>query len=209
MAESQTSVYVSVGCDFAIAASKFVAAAITGSSAMAAEAIHSVVDSLNGLVLLWGMRASRKPPDAEHPFGYGQELYFWTFIVAVLIFSIGGGMSIYEGIDHILGKHHSTPGIWDYAVLGFAAIFEAITVGIAYRDFRRTEGKKSFWTSLRSSKDPTVFTVLLDNLTALVGTIYCVSGNLSRQSAEPSDFGWTCLDSDRGDAGGGGRRAGD
>ena len=176
MAESKTSVYVSVGCDFAIAASKFVAAAITGSSAMAAEAIHSVVDSLNGLVLLWGMRASRKPPDANHPFGYGQELYFWTFIVAVLIFSIGGGMSIYEGIGHILGKHHSRTGVWDYGVLGFAAIFEAITVVIAYRDFKRLEGKKSFWVSLRTSKDPTVFTVLLDNLAALVGLLFAFLG---------------------------------
>lgn len=143
---------------------------------MLAEAIHSVVDSLNGLVLLWGMRASRKPPDADHPFGYGQELYFWTFIVAVLIFSIGGGMSIYEGIGHILGKHKSEPGIWDYAVLGFAAVFEAITVVMAYRDFRRVEKKKSFWVSLRTSKDPTVFTVLLDNLAALVGLLIAFLG---------------------------------
>ncbi len=176
MGESKTSIYVSIACDFGIAAAKFIAAAFTGSSAMASEGIHSVVDSLNGLVLLWGMRASKKAPDAEHPFGYGQELYFWTFIVAVLIFSIGGGMSIYEGIGHLKGGEESKEGVWNYAVLAFAAVFEAVTVVTAFREFRRAEGHGSFWSSMRKSKDPTVFTVLLENLAALVGLLFAFLG---------------------------------
>ena len=173
---SQASVYVSIGCDFAIAASKFVAAGITGSSAMASEGIHSVVDSANGLVLLWGQRASGRAPDADHPFGYGKELYFWTFIVAVLIFAIGGGMSIYDGIGHLHDDRPLPHGAWNYAVLAFAAVFEGITVAIAARDFKRIEGKKSFWTGIHTSKDPTVFTVLLDNLAALAGLLFAFLG---------------------------------
>jgi cation diffusion facilitator family transporter len=175
-AESNRSVYVSIVCDLAIAIAKFVAASFTGSSAMLSEGIHSVVDSANGVLLLWGRHASNKRADLDHPFGYGKELYFWTLIVAVLIFAIGGGMSMYEGIEHLLVGHKSTYGPWDYAVLGFAAIFEGITVAIAARDFRRTEGKRGFWTELRASKDPTVFTVLLDNVAALVGLLFAFLG---------------------------------
>lgn len=145
------------------------AASFTGSAAMLSEGIHSLVDSSNGVLLLWGRHASRKRADIEHPFGYGKELYFWTLIVAVLIFAIGGGMSIYEGITTVSRGHESSYGPWNYAVLAFAAVFEAVTVVIAARDFRRTEGKGGFWNCIRASKDPTVFTVLLDNLAALAG----------------------------------------
>ena len=174
--ESNRTVYVSLICDLGIAAAKFVVAGVTGSSAILAEAIHSVVDSSNAVLLLWGKHASARAADSEHPFGYGKELYFWTLMVAVLIFSIGGGMSIYEGISHIVQGHRSTRQVWDYTVLAIAAVFEIMTVAVAARDFRRIEGKKAFWSAIRSSKDPTVFTVLLDNLAAVAGLAFAFLG---------------------------------
>lgn len=173
---SQASVYFSIGCDLAIAAAKFVAAAITGSSAMASEGIHSIVDSANGLVLLWGQKASGRAPDTDHPFGYGKELYFWTFIVAVLIFAIGGGMSIYDGMEHLHDQTLGPDDVWNYAVLAVAAIFEGVTVVVAVREFRKNEGKNPFWTSIHTSKDPTVFTVLLENVAALAGLLFAFLG---------------------------------
>ncbi len=126
--ESKRTIYVSIACDLAIAGAKFLAAGLTGSSAMLSEGIHSVVDSCNGILLLWGVHASSRAPDADHPFGYGKELYFWTLIVAVLIFSIGGGMSIYEGISDLHHGGKIERAAWNYVVLGFAAIFEIVTV---------------------------------------------------------------------------------
>ncbi|MGH9611080.1 MAG: cation diffusion facilitator family transporter, partial [Bryobacteraceae bacterium] len=119
---------------------KFIAAAITGSSAMLSEGFHSIVDSVNGFLLLWGRRASGKPADLDHPFGYGKELYFWSLIVAVLIFAIGGGLSLYEGVHGVLYPVESTDDAWNYGVLAIAAVFEVITVVIAARDFRRSAG---------------------------------------------------------------------
>lgn len=162
-------VAISIGCDVAITITKFIAAAISASPAMLAEAIHSVVDSLNGVLLLYGMHASRKPANADHPFGHGKEIYFWSLIVAVLIFAIGGGMSIHEGFTHMSEPMRPGSGGWDYAVLGSAAVFELISVVIAARDFRRTGRPTSLWTRIHTSKDPTVFTVLLDNAAAVLG----------------------------------------
>lgn len=174
--ESKRTIYVSIACDLAIAGAKFLAAGLTGSSAMLSEGIHSVVDSCNGILLLWGVHAGSRAPDADHPFGYGKELYFWTLIVAVLIFSIGGGMSIYEGI---LDLHHGGKierAAWNYVVLGFAAIFEIVTVVVAARDFRRERGSRGWWVGVHTSKDPTVFTVLLDNGAAVVGLVIAFVG---------------------------------
>jgi cation diffusion facilitator family transporter len=134
------------------------------------------VDSGNGFLLLWGRRASEKPADTDHPFGYGKELYFWSLIVAVLIFAIGGGMSLYEGIAHVLYPREGTRSAWDYGVLTFAAVFEVITVIIAARDFRRSAGRLGYWKGVRTSKDPTLFTVLLDNVAAVVGLIFAFLG---------------------------------
>lgn len=175
-AESKRTVYASLVCDLGIAAAKFVAAGFSGSSAMLSEGIHSVVDAGNNVLLLWGRHASSKAADFEHPFGYGKELYFWTLMVAVLIFSIGGGMSIYEGLGQVSQGHPSTDSAWDYAVLAFAAVFEVITVVIAARNFRRSEGQNGLWSGVRSSKDPTVVTVLLDNLAAVAGLVFAFLG---------------------------------
>jgi cation diffusion facilitator family transporter len=146
---------------------------------MLSEAIHSVVDSANGFLLLWGRKASARPPDTDHPFGYGKELYFWSLIVAVLIFAIGGGMSLYEGIIHVLAPQQDAKTNWDYAVLAFAAVFEVTTVVIAARDFRRGAGKAGYWMGVRTSKDPTLFTVLLDNVAAVIGLFFAFLGIFS------------------------------
>lgn len=174
--ESKRTVVVSIACDLAIGITKFTAATITGSSAMLSEAIHSVVDCVNGVLLLWGIHAGERSADETHPFGYGMELYFWSLIVAELIFAIGGGMSIYEGISQI---RHPTPSkdiYWDYVVLGFAAIFEVTTVVVAARDFRRGGSRTGFWRRIHTSKDPTVFTVLLDNIAAVAGVLLAFLG---------------------------------
>jgi cation diffusion facilitator family transporter len=175
--DSTRTVWFSLGCDLAIAVSKFIAAGFSGSSAMLSEGIHSVVDSMNGVLLLWGRHASRRKADEEHPFGYGMALYFWTLIVALLIFAAGGGMSIYDGISSLRqGGRTTEPGAWTYAVLAVSAIFEGATVWIAAKNFRKTEGDRGFWKSIHTSKDPTVFTVLLDNIAAILGVAIAFLG---------------------------------
>src|SRR3954447_16471131 len=116
-ATSKTAVYAAIAGNLAVAVTKFIAAFLTGSSAMLSEGIHSVVDTGNGLLLLLGIRRSRKPPDRNHPFGHGKELYFWTLLVAILIFAVGGGMSIYEGIEHLRHPNDLKDPTWNYVVL--------------------------------------------------------------------------------------------
>jgi cation diffusion facilitator family transporter len=174
--QSGLSIYFSIGCDLAIAASKFVAAAFTGSSAMLSEGIHSVVDSCNGVLLLWGKRASGKAPDADHPFGYGMELYFWTFVVTVLIFGMGGGVSIYEGVQRLLHLSPMQDIGWSYAVLAFSAVFEGATIRVAMREFKDINVQGGFWNALRVAKDLTVLTVLLENAAALLGLAIAFAG---------------------------------
>ncbi len=152
-----------------IAICKFVAAAITGSSAMLSEAIHSVVDSGNQLLLLYGIRRAARPADSEYAFGYGMELYFWTFIVAILIFGFGAGISLYEGVDSIRFPHAIENIRVNYIVLAMAAVFEAVAWWIAFKEFRRRQGKHGFFAAIRHSKDPTVFTVLFEDTAAMLG----------------------------------------
>ncbi|MFL6717139.1 MAG: cation diffusion facilitator family transporter [Burkholderiaceae bacterium] len=160
----------------AIAVTKFVVAGITGSSSMLSEAIHSTVDTGNSVLLLVGMKRSERKGDAEHPFGYGREIYFWSLIVAVLIFGLGGGMSIYEGIQHIRSPEPLTDPKWNYIVLAAAAVFEGISFGIGMRAFLKAKGDKPFWTALHDSKDPSTFTVVAEDSAALVGLAMAAIG---------------------------------
>ncbi|QJX46504.1 cation transporter [Hymenobacter taeanensis] len=173
---SKLVVYGAIGANVAIAISKFVAAFFTGSAAMMSEGIHSLVDSGNGLLILFGMKRSERPADAQHPFGYSKEIYFWTVIVAVLIFAVGGGMSLYKGYQYLQHPVPLTDPTWNYWVLGLAMLFEGIACSLAYREFRKTQGNYGFWQALRLSKDPAVFAILLEDLAALVGLLIAVAG---------------------------------
>jgi cation diffusion facilitator family transporter len=169
MAESKLAVFGAIAANVTIATMKFVGAAATGSSAMLSEGIHSLVDSGDGLLLLVGMRLADRPPDERHPFGYGKELYFWSLIVAVLIFGVGGGVSIYEGILRLLEPQPLEDAGWSYAILGGAAVFEGTSLAIAVRQFKRSIADAPFWRSLRTSKDPTLYTVMAEDSAALAG----------------------------------------
>lgn len=173
---SNKTIFAAMGANLAIAITKFIAAAITGSSAMISEGIHSVVDTGDQLLLLLGIRMSQKPADDRHPFGYGQELYFWTLIVAILIFAIGGGMSIYEGITHIINPSPLKDPMWNYIVLGMAILFEGFSWTVALKEFLPTKGKQSFWQAIKNSKDPTVFTILVEDSAAILGLIVALLG---------------------------------
>lgn len=159
-----------------IAITKFIAAAFTGSSAMLSEAIHSVVDTGNQGLLLYGIKRSKQPPDQKHPFGYGMELYFWSFVVAILIFAVGSGVSIYEGVHKLL---HPTPikdPYINYIVLSLAMVFESVAWYIAYKEFGRLKGNFGLFEAIRDSKDPTVFTVLFEDTAAMLGLIVATIG---------------------------------
>jgi cation diffusion facilitator family transporter len=166
---SKTVIFAAIAGNLAIAVTKFIAAGVTGSSAMLSEGVHSLVDTGNGVLLLYGIRQSRKPADEAHPFGRGKELYFWSLIVATLIFSIGGGISIFEGINHLLNPAPLGDPAWNYIVLGFAFIFEGLAWSIAYREFRKLKGELGYWAAVRVSKDPTTYTVLFEDSAAMLG----------------------------------------
>ncbi len=140
MADSKLAVFAAIAANAALAVMKFVGAAATGSSAMLSEGIHSLVDTGDGLLLLVGMHLAQRPPDERHPFGYGKELYFWSLIVAVLIFGVGGGVSIYEGILRFVDPRPIEDAGWSYAILAGAALFEGTSLAIAVRQFRRSIG---------------------------------------------------------------------
>ncbi|MEE4454633.1 cation diffusion facilitator family transporter [Novosphingobium resinovorum] len=168
--------YGALAANLGIAIAKFVAAGIGGSSAMATEGVHSLVDSGNQLLLLYGQRRGQRPPDAAHPFGYGRELYFWAFVVAILIFAGGAGISIYEGITHI---HKPTP-IGDptlsYIVLGIAFAMEGTSWAIAVKEFNAGRAGQSWWRAVLQSKDPPDFIVLFEDSAALVGLVIAALG---------------------------------
>ena len=159
-----------------IAVTKFAAAAVTGSSAMLSEAIHSVVDTGNQVLLLYGMKRSARPADSRHPFGYGMELYFWAFVVAILIFGLGAGISFYEGIQRIRAPEALTDVYLNYAVLGAAFVFEGAAWWIAFREFRRVKGPRGWLEAVQASKDPGVFTVLFEDTAAMLGLVVAFAG---------------------------------
>lgn len=176
MAESKIAVYGAIAANVAIAVTKFIVAGITGSSAMLSEGIHSAVDAGNGGLLLVGLHMSKKPATPEHPFGRGKELYFWSLIVAVLIFGLGGGMSIYEGVVHMRQPEPLSDPFWIYVVLVLAALFEGASFLIALRQFRRQSEGRPFWSSLHGSKDPSLYTVLAEDGAALAGLAVAAAG---------------------------------
>ncbi|GAB3853264.1 cation diffusion facilitator family transporter [Hymenobacter terrigena] len=173
---SKFAIYGAIAANVAIAASKFVAAYFTGSAAMLSEGIHSLVDSGNGLLILHGVRQAEKPADKRHPFGRSKELYFWALIVAILVFSVGGGMSLYEGIEHLKSPAALTDPTWNYWVLGLSMLFEGISCFLAFKAFNAGRGEAGFWDTLRRSKDPSVFAILLEDLAALLGLVIALAG---------------------------------
>jgi cation diffusion facilitator family transporter len=168
-ASSVRTILAALAGNLAIAIAKYVAAGVTGSSAMLSEAIHSTVDTGNELLLLYGLRRARRPADPEHPFGHGLQLYFWTFVVAVMIFGLGAVVALIEGL-HKLGDPHPVEHVYvNYIVLGVSMLFEIGSWTVAFREFRRAQGGRSWLAAARRSKDPTVFTVLFEDTAALLG----------------------------------------
>ena len=159
-----------------IAVTKFVAAALTGSSAMLSEGIHSLVDTGNQVLMLHGLRQARKPPDARFPFGHGKEIYFWSFVVAILIFALGGGISIYEGIAHLRHPRVIENPLINYAVLGLAVLFEGAAWLFAFRAFRQTKGRWGYIEAVQRAKDPSLFVVLFEDSAALLGLLVALAG---------------------------------
>lgn len=164
-----------------IATTKMIASAITGSAAMLSEAVHSIVDTSNQILVLWGLNRSSRPADEKHPFGYGMELYFWTFVVAILIFAIGAGVSFYAGISKIKNPHELTDLHINYFVLGFALLFEGCAWTVAFREFRKRKGNMGYFKAFKSSKDPAVFTVLFEDSAAILGLAAAFVGLLLAQ----------------------------
>ncbi len=175
-ASSKKVIYAALFANAMIAVAKLAASIFTGSSAMLSEAIHSAVDTGNQGLLLYGNRRAAKPADAQHPFGYGMELYFWTFVVAILIFAGGAGVSIYEGIEKIKDPHEVSNVLINYVVLGFAMVFEIFAWVVAYREFRRTNTGTGLIAAVRQSKDPTVFTILFEDTAAVLGLLIAFVG---------------------------------
>jgi cation diffusion facilitator family transporter len=174
--ESKLPIYASIAANIAIAILKFTAATITGSSAMAAEGVHSLVDSADGGLLLIGQWQSRKRPDESHPFGYSHELYFWSLLVAVVFFVLGGGISVYHGVLALIDPEPLHDPTWNYLVLAGATLFDGTSFAIAYRSFRRTSEGRGFWAHLRRSKDPSQFAVVLEDGADLTGIALAFTG---------------------------------
>jgi cation diffusion facilitator family transporter len=177
---------IAFAANLGIAVSKFAAAAVTGSSAMLTEGVHSVVDSANQLLLIWGRRQARKPPDRYHPFGYGRELYFWSFVVAVLVFALGAGVSVYEGVIHIMAPEPAVSPLIAYGVLLIAFLLEGGSTWAAFKEFREAKGDLGWFEAVRRSKDPPAFIVLLENGAAMAGILVAAIGLfLSQLSGNP------------------------
>ncbi|MBE7171521.1 MAG: cation transporter [Williamsia sp.] len=169
MASANKSIYSALAANLLIAVTKFIAGTISNSSSMLAEAIHSLVDTANELVLLLGINRSKKAPDSQHPFGYGKELYFWSFIVSILIFGLGGGLSIYQGILHIIHPEELGNPTVSYIVLALSMVFEGASFVVAIREFNKVKGALSWWDAVVNSKDPSTFLVLFEDGAAVAG----------------------------------------
>src|SRR3954471_8549979 len=175
MEERPVALWGALGANAAIAVTKFAAALASGSSALLAEGFHSLADTGNEVLLLIGLRRSRRPPDASHPFGHGRELSFWSLVVAMLLFGIGGGVSFYEGYHRLTSGHGGGHGYWAFVVLAFAFVFEGTSFVIALRQFLPT-ARGGVIASLRASKDTSLVTVLCEDAAALLGIVIAFVG---------------------------------
>ena len=190
-------VYAAAAANLAIAATKFVVAAVGGSSALLCEGVHSLIDTGNELLILLGMGCSRRPPDPDFPFGYSRELYFWTFIVALLMFGGGGGVALYEGISRLRRPVEVGDPFWAYLVIAVATVFEATSFAIALCEMLRRPIPGSLWQKIHSSKDPAVFTVLIEDLAALARAADRGDGDISDACPARSPLRRRGLDCDR------------
>jgi cation diffusion facilitator family transporter len=181
MPTSKTPIYTAFAANVAIAIIKLTAASVTGSSAMASEGIHSLVDTSNEILLLVGLHNSKKAPDKKRPFGYGKELYFWSFVVALLFFALGGGLSVYEGFQHLMHPEEIKNPIWNYVVLALAFLFDGYSLITAVRAFNVQRGNTPFWQAVKASKDPATFVVLFEDLADVIGIVIAATGIILSQ----------------------------
>jgi cation diffusion facilitator family transporter len=174
--KSRLFIYVSLAVDILIAVSKFIAAAVTGSSSMISEGIHSVVDAGSQLLLIWGIKTSKKKPDLTRPYGYGKELYFWSFVVSLVIFVVGGCISFYEGLLRLSRPEFEGNQNWNYAILAIAFLFNTVSLVSALKAFNKERVHTSFWKAVTQSKDPSTFIVILGDVGDLLGLIVAFFG---------------------------------
>ena len=177
-ASSKKVIYAALVGNALIAVTKFAAAAMSGSSAMFSEGIHSVVDTGNQVLLLHGIRKARKPPCDRFPFGHGKEIYFWSFAVAILIFAVGSGVSLYEGIIHTIHPEPMSNPMVNYIVLGLAMLFEGAAWFFAFTEFKKAKGQWGFIEAVQRGKDPTMFVVLFEDSAAMLGIVVAFLGVL-------------------------------
>jgi cation diffusion facilitator family transporter len=178
---SKRVIYAALAGNFAIALTKFAAAFFTDSSAMLSEGVHSLVDTGNGGLLLYGMHRAARPADRTHPLGHGRELYFWSFIVALLVFALGAGVSVYEGVTHILAPEPIVNARVNYIVIALSALFEGASWLVALKEFRKSKGKLGWFAAIHRSKDPSVYTVLFEDSAALLGLVVAFAGILASE----------------------------
>jgi cation diffusion facilitator family transporter len=173
---SKKVIYAALAGNALIAATKFTAAVLTGSSAMLSEGIHSTVDTGNQVLLLYGLKRAAKPADEQFPFGHGKEVYFWSFVVAIMIFAVGAGVSLYEGILHLSRHSELTSPLLNYIVLGIAFVFEAAAWYIALGEFTIVKGRRGYWEAIHRGKDPSLFVVLFEDTAAMLGILVAFAG---------------------------------
>jgi cation diffusion facilitator family transporter len=173
---SKKVIFAALAGNTLISITKFAAAAFTGSSAMLSEGIHSLVDTGNQFLLLHGMKQAAKPADENFPFGHGKEVYFWSFIVAILIFALGGGISIYEGVKHLSHPEPISNPLVNYIILGLALLFEGAAWLFAFKEFSRVKGKWGYIEAIQRAKDPSIFVVLFEDSAAMLGLLVAFTG---------------------------------
>jgi len=181
---SRTVLVAAIAANLLIALTKFGAAAFTHSSAMLSEAVHSLVDTSNEVLLMYGARAAARPADDEHPLGHGREFYFWSFIVSLLIFAVGAGVSTYEGIRHVMDPVEMDSPIVNYVVLGLAFVFEGVSWVFAFREFRARKGSRGYLEAATQTKDPTTLIVFLEDSAALIGIAIAFAGTWASQQLQ-------------------------